>query len=402
MDAAPGRARTAIILLALALAALCLRGPIASVGPLIEEVTSVDGLSAWEAAALTGLPLLMFGLFAPLAPVVASRVGLRWAVLLALASIGLGVVLRGWAVPGLFAGTLLVGIGIAAGNVLLIVVAKAELGSKWPYGVAVTTAVLALSAAMGAAAASPVERALGNPLLALSLWAVPVAIAIAVWLAVPHASNDGVYHHRIPLAAVVRDPTARAVALYFGLQSIIFYSLLTWFAAILLSRSVSSEDIAGLYVGLMVIVGLPSGLVVPKLVTRTSDQRPWVWVFSSCAVSGVVGLLLFPGLPLLWALLVGLGCGGSFPLALTLVGARTAVPEQTAALSAAAQTLGYVLASFGPPLVGVVLELSGGWTLPLVALLILGLLQLLVGLRAGAPGLIGVGRPVAGSAHADA
>lgn len=384
----PSNVRTALVLLALGLAALCLRGPIAAVGPLISDITSVDGLSTWEAAVLTGLPLLMFGLLAPLAPILAARFGARWAVAIALALIGVGLLMRTWTVPGLFLGSLVIGTGIAVGNVLLIVVAKAELGPRWPYGVAVTTAALALSAAAGASAAAPTEHLVGNPLIALALWFVPVAIALVVWVAVPGSGDDGAHHHRIPLRAVVADPTARAVTLYFGMQALVFYSLLTWFVAIVMGRSESSHEIAGVYVGFMVIVGFPTGLVVPKLAMSSPDQRRWVVIFSACALAGVLGLLMFPAVPFLWSLLCGLGCGGAFPLALTLVGARTTLPEQTAALSAAAQTLGYVLASFGPPLIGLLLAVSGDWMVPLVAFLVLGVIQAVVGLRAATPGFI--------------
>jgi CP family cyanate transporter-like MFS transporter len=89
-----------------------------------------------------------------------------------------------------------------------------------------------------------------------------------------------------------------------------------------------------------------------------------------CFAAGYAGLLLAPAaLPWVWVALVGAG-PLTFPLVLVLVGLRSRTPEGTVALSGFTQGVGYALGALGPLLVGVLHELSGGWTAPLAFLLL--------------------------------
>ena len=82
-----------------------------------------------------------------------------------------------------------------------------------------------------------------------------------------------------------------------------------------------------------------------------------------------LGLALAPhGGALLWVLLLAIG-QGAFPLILTTIGLRARTAEGTVALSAFAQSTGYVIAALGPLLVGILYEATGGWTAPIGFLL---------------------------------
>jgi CP family cyanate transporter-like MFS transporter len=88
------------------------------------------GLSAFGASLLTTLPSLCFGLGAPLAPVLARRIGNAWSMLLAVLMIAVGVGVRGLAnVPSLFAGQILACAGSAVINVLLPGLVRRRLGT---------------------------------------------------------------------------------------------------------------------------------------------------------------------------------------------------------------------------------------------------------------------------------
>jgi CP family cyanate transporter-like MFS transporter len=93
--------------------------------------------------------------------------------------------------------------------------------------------------------------------------------------------------------------------------------------------------------------------------------------------------------PLLWAVLYGLGTGSAFPLAMTLFLQRTRDVAQTGRLSASAQSVGYLLAATGPLGVGLLHEATGGWTVSLLLLLGVLVLQVVVGLAAARPRLVG-------------
>ena len=379
----------------LVLVVLCLRAPFAAVGPLLGELGAELSLSTGALAVVTALPLVCFGLVSPFAPALATRFGVHRAVLLGVAVIALGVLVRLAGTPGLFVGTVLLTGGIAVANVLLPAAARADYGTRSAVVLGMIIASMALSASIGAGLAQPLTTAAGSALSALALWGVPVLAALAA-MAVLARVRRGL--PRPPAApqgartAVLRDPVALAVTGFFGLQSLSFYAMLTWLTDILEAEAGVSPVAAGGLLALATALGLPASLVVPPLAARRRGQRGWVLGGTLPIVAGVLGLLVAPGAaPLLWALLYGLGTGMTFPLAMTLVLQRTRDVAQTGRLSAAAQSIGYLVAATGPLAVGLLHEATGGWEAGLVLLLVLAVVQLGIGLAAGRPRLVGEG-----------
>ena len=79
----------------------------------------------------------------------------------------------------------------------------------------------------------------------------------------------------------------------------------------------------------------------------------------------------------------GFGSGACLILSLSFMGLRTHGPAQAAALSGMAQSVGYLLAASGPPLVGLLRDLSKGWDVPLALCLALTLVIAWLGTLAG-------------------
>jgi CP family cyanate transporter-like MFS transporter len=108
----------------------------------------------------------------------------------------------------------------------------------------------------------------------------------------------------------------------------------------------------------------------------------------ACYPTGYVGLLLAPVAGAwAWAVLIGIGAA-IFPVVLTLIGLRARTSEGTAALSGFTQSVGYLLAAVGPFGMGALYDLTGGWTVPLLTLVGLVVLQLLAGLLVSRPAYI--------------
>lgn len=381
--------RTGAALVAVVAVGLTLRGPVSSVGPLLGELRRGAGLSSTAAALLTSLPLVCFGLVSPLAPVVAGRLGLHRAVVLGSAVLAAGLALRAAGTPGLFAGTVLVGAGIALGNVLLPAVAKQDFAGRAPQVTGMITSSMALSAALGAGLAQPLRALLGGPLASLAVWTLPAVVAVLAWL--PHVADGGRSRsaHAVSVLPVLRDPLARAVTAFFGLQSLTFYTVLAWLPQVLRDDAGLSAAAAGAVLAAVALLGVPVSLVVPRLAARRPRQRREVVAVSALNLAGIAGLVLAPAAaPVVWSLLLGLGTGASFPLALTLVVLRSRDGAQTARLSAAAQGAGYLVAAAGPLLVGALHDATGGWAVALLALAALVVLQLAVGLRAARAALV--------------
>jgi MFS transporter, CP family, cyanate transporter len=380
---------------ALVLAALCLRAPFAAVGPVLDELGDEVGLSTAALAVVTALPLVCFGLVSPFAPVVASRIGLNRALVAGLAALAVGIALRLGGSAGLFAGTVLLTGGIAIVNVLLPAAARAEYGSRSAVVLGVTTAAVAASASAGVGLAQPFASLGGSASAGLLLWAVPALAALTAIAVLARARRDmppPPSTAPVSRTAILRDRVALAVTLYFGLQSLSFYVMLTWLPDILETEAGFSPTAAGGLVALAAVLGAPASLVVPPLAARRPGQEWWVVGVSVPAVLAIGGLLIAPGAaPVAWVLLYGLGTGASFPLAMTLVLQRARDVAQTGRLSASAQSVGYLVAATGPFAVGVLHQVTGDWTVGLVLLLAAALAQTAVGVAAGRPRLVGAG-----------
>ena len=373
-----------LALVAVVLVALSLRGPVSAVGPLLLDLRRDEGLSAGAVALLPTLPIVCFGLLAPVAPALASRLGLHRAVLAGSGLLLLGVLLRGAGVVGLFAGTVLLGAGIAVVNVLLPAVVKADLPDRLPLATGLVTASLALSASLGAGLAEPLRAATGGPVASLGLWLVPVAVGLLAWLPLARARERGA---RVPGAGrvlpLLRDRTAAAVTAYFGLQSLAFFTMLAWLSAVLRDAGVPAAQ-AGAMLAVAALLGVPVGFVVPRRASAPGAQSRWVVLVAVPYAAGLVGLLVAPGsAPWLWSVLLGAGAGAAFPLALTIVLLRSRDGAQAARLSACAQGVGYTLCACGPVAVGLLREAAGSWRPCLVLLLGLLVVQVAVGVAAG-------------------
>ncbi|WP_051471884.1 CynX/NimT family MFS transporter [Patulibacter minatonensis] len=386
--AAPRGVRGELLLLgvAVALFSLNLRPALVAVGPLAPQLRDDTGLSAASTSLLTTLPLVCFGLFATVAPRLGRRVGLERALLIALALLVGGIALRVVSpVVALFAGSAVAGAGIAIANVLLPGVVKRDFADRTGPMMAVYSVGLNGGAALAAGLTVPLQDALGLSWRgALALWAVAALATAALWL--PRALGAA----PAPVAAsahargVWRSRVAWAVALFMGLQSLEFYAMSAWLPTLLQDDGTSAST-AGLLVALMSVASIGASLVVPVLAARSRRQRGLTAFAAGCFAIGLVGLLVAPSDgALAWVLVLGLGQGTGISLALTLFVLRSRTPEGAGELSGMAQTVGYLIAAGGPLGAGALHDLSGGWTLPLVALLVLLVAMVPAGWRAGA------------------
>jgi len=380
----PVRHKPWLLLLGLILVALNLRPALSSMAPVLGQVSDGLGLSAAQAGLLTTLPVLCLGLFAPLAPMLARRIGSERVVLGILATLALGIVLRSTlGTTGLFLGSLLAGASIGIIGVLLPGIVKRDFPQHAGTLTGVYTMALCLGAAMAAGATVPLAHAFGDSWApALGFWMLPAILAMLVWL--PQARNGhGVHKVAYRVRGLWRDPLAWQVTLYMGLQSSLAYIVFGWLPSILIGRGLSPTQ-AGLVLSGSVIMQLFSSLAAPWLATRGRDQRLAIVVVMLVTLCGLFGCLYAPLSGLWgWAVLLGLGQGGTFALALTLIVLRSRDAHVAANLSSMAQGVGYTLASMGPFAVGLVHDLTGGWSALGWVFAVLGAGAIVFGLGAG-------------------
>ncbi|MFF4410104.1 MFS transporter [Streptomyces sp. NPDC001404] len=370
---------------AVVLIALNLRLGISSASALLEALRTDLALPSAVAALLPTLPTLCFAAAGAGTGALARRAGAERAVLLALAALTAGLAIR--AVPAvwaLLAGTALGMSGLALCNVLLPTLVRTHFPGRTGLLTGVYTTTLALGAAAASAVSVPLADSVGSPSLGLAVWAVPALAALVVWAAVraraPRAADGSVGGPggRISLRAVARTRLGALVTVYFGLQALNAYAVVGWLPS-LLSGQGMSEGAAGAVLAVTQAVGIPVSFVVLAAVKGPGRLRGAFVGVSLAMLAGFTGLLLAPvALPMVWAVLVGLGMC-SFPLVLAVIAQSGSSPAETTALSTLSQSLGYLLAALGPLAVGLLHGATGGWTAPMAALLVTAAAQLVAG-----------------------
>jgi CP family cyanate transporter-like MFS transporter len=370
------RSRAAGVLLVAAIVAVALnqRPAVVAVAPVLGDLRAGTGLSSAMAGLLTTLPVLCFGAFAPIAPRLARRMGLETAVALSLLLLAAGVALRLLTpVALLFAGSLLVGGAIAFANVLLPAYVKREFPRPGAV-MGLYSASLNIGAAAGAAVTLPLAHALGvDWRTALGLWLVLALAALALWLPVAGTGRAHRTSEPVPEGhgswVLLRQPVARQVTGYLGLQSVQFYAVSAWLPTILADAGVPVAR-GGLLLGFANVVGAAGALLAPAQAGRMRSQRPLLMAVTASYLVGLGGLLLSPATgTLVWVGAFGLAQGSGFALALTLIVLRSPSPLVAARLGGVAQCLGYLLAALGPLMLGALHDLTGGWTWPVAGLL---------------------------------
>lgn len=378
-------------LIALLLIAANLRAALTGVGPVLETIRQDLALSAAAAGLLASLPVLVFAAFAPLARL-ARQFGAERMILGGLLLLLAGLVVRSVGGAGsLFAGTIVLAVGIASTNVLLPVVIKQRYPDRVPAMTMAYATVMGGMAALASGLTIPLAQWLpGGWRGALASWALLAVVACLVWL--PHARAP---RQRVEVAAqapaapsrVGRQPAWRTsvawqITGFMGLQSTVFYIAINWFPVILGEAGYSAAA-AGWLLTLYQVAALLAGMAIPALVRRFSDQRGLALGLGLVTMVAVLGILALPGLAVFWMALLGCGSGPALILALSFMGLRARTHESAATLSLLAQGVGYFIASLGPVVFGLVRDYTGGWTLALLGTAAVALGMGLCGLGAG-------------------
>ncbi|MEU8107445.1 MFS transporter [Nonomuraea muscovyensis] len=373
-----------LLVLGIVLAALNLRTAVTSVGPLLDQLAGALGMTSVGTGLLTTLPVLAFATVGAVTPTLALRIGEHRLLLLALVTLGVGLLVRsvvGSATVFLLSSALALS-GGAVGNVLIPTLIKRHFPARTGVMTTVYTTALAAGTMLAAAATVPIERASGDWHIALGVWAALAAVAALPWLALLGSEPERRGRQGTGLRRLARSRLAWMVAVYFGTQSTIAYVMFGWLPTILTDAGYSTGQ-AGVVLGVFTALSIPISILVPTVAARFRDQRPVVAGLVAFYAVGFLGLWFAPpSTAMVWVMLIGVGMG-SFPLALMMLALRTRTAEATAALSAFGQSAGYLMAGAGPLAVGVLRDLSGGWALPYVLLFAVLSAQLYTGLYAG-------------------
>lgn len=371
--------------LSIVLIAANLRPVFSSMSVLLPEIIQSTGMSSFAAGILTTLPVVCMGLFAPFAPRLAQRYGTERVLLLVMAALTLGLVIRGLDhVAWLFMGAGLAGAAIAMGNVLLPGLVKRD----FPKHAAIMTGLYTMALCAGAASAAgftiPIKDMVGGSWqLALGFWAIPAALVLALWLPQALRTKRNTAHSGFRVIGLWKDRLAWQVTLFMGLQSSLAYIVFGWLAPILRERGLSAASAGGM-VSFTIMAQVVACLAIPSIAIRQKNQSGINALLCGCATLALIGFLYLPVwtfLPL--AVLQGIGQGGLIAAAMMVIVLRAPDSHTAAHLSGMAQCIGYMLAAIGPLLVGMIHDLTGDFTYCALLFAVLGLLAAINGWGAG-------------------
>ncbi|WP_129664909.1 MFS transporter [Phytoactinopolyspora endophytica] len=407
-----GRSLTggATLVVAVVAVGIMLRGPIVAVSPVLEDIRRDLGVSSASAGLLTSVPVLCFAAVSPLAAIFARRIGANAAIAVSLLVLAVGVAGRPWSGFGLMlAGTMLIGAAIAVSNVLLPVIVRRDFSSRAGPVLSASTTSLIVSATIPALLMAPLAGWMGWR-WALAVWAALVVATLVLWLAATGrlrrrgATDVAVSAGSTPRGDDAVDPltasalpTARSIwravsawelGIYFGLQSLLFYSTTAWLPAMLRDEGLTAEA-AGTALSLFQLLGIAGTLVVPILIRSQPVRYATGAVLAVLWITFFVGLLLAPEAWALWCVIGGAGQGGGLAIGLSLIAMRSASSDAARGVSAMVQTVGYCIGAAGPVLVGAFSAAVTGWTMPFALLIALSIVWGVLGIRAASPRTIG-------------
>jgi len=363
-----------------------LRPPLTAVGPLLEAIRSSLGLSSAAAGLLPTVPLLIFAGFSPLARL-GDRFGIERTLAGCLTLVVAGVTLRSeGSVAALFGGTVIFAIGIGIANVLVPSVIKRD----FPHHVgSMTTAyvmVMTLTGAIATGLAVPLSvRLAGGWRSSLVVWAAFAGLALMCWL--PETRRTGAPRARQPERQrsgkpIWRRAAAWQAATFMGLQFLIYYVTIGWVPLFLADHGHTPTE-AGWLLTIYQVMSFAVGLVAPTLMRRGRDQRALAVAGSLVTALCTFGLFMAPGLAGLWLVICGASFGITFILSFALIGLRTDDHRRAVSLSTMSQAIAYLVGAVGPVAFGGLRDIAAGWSMPMLSLVAVAVVQAAAGFGAG-------------------
>ena len=365
-------------------ATLNLRPALLTLGIVLPTVQTSLALSPFGAGALTALPIFALGFASALAVPIGRRLGWIGGLIFALVLTGSGTALRSAGNDlTLYAGALTLGIGIGLGNVYVPTLIKARLSTRIGLAMGVYTMMLTAGALVAISLTPMLFAHFGDWRPTLAVWAIPAFVAAVA--ALPLLVDNLRPQQHIPGMGLWGNGLAWAVSAYMGLQSALFYAMANWLGALIMARGVSLRDLATDLTAFYFVQFL-TALVTPVILTKAPRQDIMAIIIAGTAGVVIAAILYGPQnaiLPL--CALLGLTMGAMFAVGLTFQVLRARSTDNVARLSSMALCVGYLIASFGPLVLGLVNRSADARLLSTIWLCTIAVFTMIAGAFAGRP-----------------
>lgn len=389
------------VVVVIILIAISLRPPMAGIGPLFDQIQASTGMSNLVGSLMTTLPVVMIGLGAVMGSRLRKSLGERDGISLGIVLIGVAALMRGFmhSTFAMVATSLLAGAGIALVQVLVASFAKRYFPKHASKVMAIYTTGIMAGAALGAVLATPLAE-LWNWHGSLAAWAAPALVGVILWPLVTRKLEDPTLRAKHDILASERGKLlhmdhawgtstsedtgdllldlsvarpegiknrsearemnflgnlrAWEIMLYFAISTAAFTLVLAWLAPYYTELG-KSEAYAGVLLGVLTLFEVVSGFLVSTTIHRFPDRRIPLWIAASCLAMGFVLMIYAPlSAAILIVILIGLGSGALFPLAMILALDHLTNPDEAGALTDFVQGGGYLLAGVSPIIAGLI------------------------------------------------
>lgn len=360
-----------------------LRAPIVAVGPVIPEILQDLQLSPILISLITSIPLACFAFGSPFVPRLQNSFGLERTLLFAIVFLGLGIVIRSFGNSlYLFLGSTIIGIAITIANVLVPAYIKKAFPNRLGLITAFYLASMNLMAAIAVAFSVKIGE-IGNIGWkgSIGIWILLVGITFLIWLStLKEKSSIKKPSKSSNFKKVWTSPLAWNISLLMGTQSVVYYVFATWYPSILQTWGMDVVS-AGKMLSYVHLSQVPGVLLGPLFADRLNKQTPLIWIAFLGLFSGLILLAtLETELAVLASVLIGSSIGLAFSLATIFFILRTENVSDAAELSGMAQSVGYFIAAFFPPIFGGIFYFTQSWKIPIFILIGIAILLLITGL----------------------
>ncbi|UWX61834.1 MFS transporter [Chryseobacterium oranimense] len=344
-----------------------LRSPIIAVSPVLGDIREALRLSSFQVSLLTSIPLFMFATCSVLVSRFSHQFSISRFLMYSLIILSFGLFLR---ITGslwmLFAGSVFIGLGICIGNV----VTPGYIKNNFPKQIGLMTGIFAVSMNLTAALASGFSVRIGEWTGfgwrgSLGIWLVIAGLGLFVLVLELLFNKKNKNQSKTALTVsdfnMFRSAQAWNISLFMGLQSLFYYCMMAWLPSFLTDFDMQGES-AGWVLFVIQITMIPIAFSAPIIASKMKDQRVLI-VFICTLMFG--STMMFIGLQTQWiyfnAVIIGISNGLSFSLSILFFSTRTKNSANAVKISGMAQSVGYLIAAFGPPVFGKLHDWDISW-----------------------------------------
>ncbi|CEJ69340.1 putative transporter YycB [Chryseobacterium oranimense G311] len=344
-----------------------LRSPIIAVSPVLGDIREALNLSSFQVSMLTSIPLFMFATCSVLVSRFSHQFSISRFLMYSLIILSFGLFLR---ITGslwmLFAGSVFIGLGICIGNV----VTPGYIKNNFPKQIGLMTGIFAVSMNLTAALASGFSVRIGEWTGfgwrgSLGIWLVIAGLGLFVLVLELLFNKKNKNQSKTALTVsdfnMFKSAQAWNISLFMGLQSLFYYCMMAWLPSFLTDSDMQVES-AGWVLFAIQITMIPIAFCAPIIASKMKDQRVLI-IFICTLMFG--STMMFIGLKIQWiyvnAVIIGISNALSFSLSILFFSTRTKNSANAVKISGMAQSVGYLIAAFGPPVFGKLHDWDISW-----------------------------------------